>query len=80
MAAGKPFLASDVDGLRDIVGGAGILFPCGKSEALANEIIKLQEDSTWYKQVAEQCQQRAMQYDISKMANSYLQIYHDIIQ
>ena len=80
MAAGKPFLASDVDGLRDIVGGAGILFPCGNSKALANEIMKLQEDSTWYKQVAEQCQQRAMQYDISKMANSYLQIYHDIIQ
>ena len=80
MAAGKPFLASDVDGLRDIVGGAGVLFPCGNSEALANEIIKLQEDSTWSKQIAEQCQQRAMQYDISKMANSYLQIYHDIIQ
>lgn len=80
MACGKPFLASDVDGLRDIVGGAGVLFPCGDDQALAREILKLQEDQELYQQVAEKCQQRAMQYDISKMAERYLEIYNNIIR
>lgn len=79
MASGKPFLASDVDGLRDIVGGAGVLFPCGDDQVLAREILKLQEDKELYQQIAEKCQQRAMQYDISNMANSYLQVYNDVM-
>ena len=27
MASGRPFVASDVDGLREVVQGAGVLFP-----------------------------------------------------
>ena len=41
MASGRPFVASDVDGLREIVSGAGVLFPHGDDEALANSIRQL---------------------------------------
>ena len=38
MASGKPMIASDVEGMRDLVGGAGLLFPQGDAEALATLI------------------------------------------
>ena len=37
MAVGKPFIASDVDGLREIVGGSGLLFAHGDDLDLANK-------------------------------------------
>ena len=47
MASGKPFVASDVEGLHDIVGGYGVLFPHGDSKVLATEIRKLCEDEIY---------------------------------
>ena len=44
MSVGKPFLASDVDGLREVVKGAGILFPHGDSETLAQAISNLADN------------------------------------
>lgn len=77
MASGRPFIASDVDGLREIVSGAGILFPHGDYEYLATEIEKLANDTYYYTSVAKQCHERAMQYDISIMAKKYSQLYHE---
>lgn len=46
MAAGKPIVASDLPGVRDIVqdGVNGVLFPAGDSERLAESIIRLLKD------------------------------------
>lgn len=38
MASGRPFIASDVDGLHEMVSGAGILFPHGDDVELAQQI------------------------------------------
>lgn len=78
MAAGKPFIASDVNGLKEIVGGAGVLFPDGDAEKLADIILKLDSDPVYYKEVAEKCYQRALQYDISTMIKGYKKIYQEI--
>jgi hypothetical protein len=80
MSAGKPFVASDVEGVQEITGGAGILFKRGDSKALANIIRKLHDDSAYYHQVAERCHQRALQYDIRKMVDAYEQLYHAVRQ
>lgn len=40
LAAGKPVVASDVPGLAEVVGGAGLLFPQGDEKALAGTIEK----------------------------------------
>ena len=71
MAAGKPVLASDVNGLKDIVGGAGILFPCGDSEKLAEEIKGLYEDPEKAREIGARCLERARQFDIGKTADCY---------
>lgn len=80
MASGRPFVASDVDGLREIVGGAGVLFPHGDEKALANAIKELCENPIYYKQVATACQERAKNYDISKMADSYHELYESLLR
>lgn len=41
MAVGKPFVASDVNGLHEVVGGAGVLFPHEDARQLAEIIVTL---------------------------------------
>lgn len=79
MASGRPFIASDVDGLREIVGGAGKLFPHEDDVELAQIIKSLSENPDEYRNVASQCQDRARQYDISFMAEKYLELYKTLI-
>ena len=76
MASGRPFIASDVDGLREIVKDNGILFPQGDHKALATAIRKLCENPEYYCEVAERCQAKAKQYDISVMAEKYNELYN----
>lgn len=78
MASGKPFVASDVDGLHEIVSGYGLLFQHEDAQALADILLKLSEDRLFAEQVALKCQERAKQFDISVMADKYNLIYQDI--
>ena len=78
MASGRPFVASDVDGLHEIVVNAGVLFPHGDDLALAQSIQELCENPDYYRKVAEACQCRAKEYDISKMADAYNKLYQSL--
>ena len=80
MASGRPFIASDVDGLREMVGGVGVLFPHGDDVALAQKIQWLCEHPDEYREVAQRCQEKAMKYDISVTAGKYLKLYEDLLQ
>lgn len=80
MSSGKPFVASEVNGLKEVTAGYGILFPHGDAETLADVIKKLHDDSEYYRQVADRCYQRALQYDIRKMVDAYEQLYDTVQQ
>lgn len=75
MAAGKPFVASDVKGLREVTKGYGILFPHGDAKVLAEVIRRLHDDKQYYYQISERCYERAKEFDISKMVEAYNQVY-----
>lgn len=75
MASGKPFIASDVDGLHEITKDAGILFPFGNTKILAKEIMLLMNDTKHYQEVCKRCQQKASLYNIDITVTSYLNIY-----
>ena len=75
MSVGKPFIASNVDGLREVVDGYGILFPHGDEKALASIIGRLSEDKEYYRQVADKCWKRAQMFDIRKMVDGYNEVY-----
>lgn len=78
MVSGKPFIASDVDGLREITKGAGILFPEGNEKALAKNIQELIENKILYDETAQQCMKKAAKYDIMYTTKKYLEIYQGI--
>lgn len=75
MAVGRPMLASDVDGLREVVGGAGILYEHANPNDLADKLIKLENSPNLYKEISVICSKRAAEYNISKMVVSYLKLY-----
>ena len=79
MAVGKPFIASDVDGLSQIVGGAGVLLPDSDSKAFADKIKELCTDKEYAARVAESCMERAGKYDFKKMAEAYEQVYLELM-
>ena len=75
MSVGKPFLASDVDGLREITTNVGVLFQHQNATQLAEEIKVLDKNTAKYQQIAQQCFDKAKLFDISIMAEKYNAIY-----
>lgn len=80
MASGRPFIASDVPGLAQVAGGAGILFPPGDSGKLAEEILKLMTDKEYYNETAQKGIARAAQYDIQKMVDQHIAVYRALLK
>ena len=78
MSVGKPFLASDVDGLREVVKGYGILFEHQNEQDLARKILHLDESRESYTEVANACNRRAGEFDISKMVEGYSNTYNSL--
>lgn len=79
MAAGKPIVASDVDGLREVVNGAGLLFEHGNHEQLANIIKLLSDSKEYYREIVSRCQQHAAKYSIEAMAQGYKEVYDSLM-
>lgn len=80
MAAGKPVVVSDVDGLRQVVEGAGLVFKHANEHDLAEKINQLLSDDAYYNKVASACMKRASKYDISVMVKKYEKIYDRLIR
>lgn len=80
MASGRPFIASDVPGLTDMVKGAGLLFQHQNEKELAQHIINLKNDKAYYSKVAKACQNRAKLYNINTMINKQIEVYKALCQ
>lgn len=78
MAAGLPVIATDVDGLKQVVEGAGVLFPVGDAVALAQHIKHILNDKRYYDSLSEASKKRAEKYDISMTAQQYINCYKQI--
>ena len=76
MASGKPLIASDVDGLREVTQNYGLLFEHGNPKDLADKITLLSNDKDLYQKVAKNCYRRACQFDINEMSITYNNIYN----
>ena len=78
MAGGLPVVASDAEGIRQVVGDAGLMFGVGDYKQLASIINKLYEDNQLYNCTAQKCHQRAALYDINQTVDQYLNLYHQV--
>jgi glycosyltransferase involved in cell wall biosynthesis len=79
MASGKPFIASNVPGLSEVVAGAGVLFSQGNEKELAQKITELLKDEKLYESVAKSCLERASNYNINNMVDKHILLYEAII-
>lgn len=79
MAAGKPVIASDVSGLREVVEGAGITVKPGDEKALAEAISNVMENRELYAELVEKGHLRAKQYDIREMVVKYISVYNQLL-
>lgn len=75
MAAGKPVIATNVDGLKQVVHGAGKIFNVGNASELAASVNHLLADNEYYCLMSDRCRQRAQIYDISVMSDNYMGLY-----
>ena len=80
MAGGKPFISTNVNGLKEIVAGAGLMFECGKSDELTTILMKLSEDKHFYDETVERCLERASQYDIKQTVIKYNNVYKECLK
>ena len=79
MAGGKPFISSNVNGLREVVSGAGLMFECGNADELASILSNLESDKEYYDLTVKNCLQRAAQYDIKETVSKYQKFYNECI-
>lgn len=75
MAAGVPVVASDVEGLAQVVDGAGLLFDHGNHHHLASQINSILTDSALRDSLIEKGRGRAARYGIDRMTDAYLEAY-----
>lgn len=79
MAGKKPVVGSDVEGLRDLIVGAGMLFNVGDDVTLAKQIEQLRKDKTLYEEIAAACLERAQEYSSEKMIAGYEAVYNELM-
>lgn len=79
MASGKPFIGSNVDGIKEIVGEEGILFQKGNESDLARKIKNLIDLPEAYNYAARNCVRRAMKFDINDTARQYMELYSRLL-
>ena len=79
MSAYKPFIASDVNGLKEVTKGYGLLFPHEDAKVLAEKINRLASDEAYYNEIAERCYNRALEFDISNTVSGYADVYKNIL-
>jgi glycosyltransferase involved in cell wall biosynthesis len=79
LASGKPFIASDVPGLTEVVKGAGLLFTDNDENQLAELILGLCTNEIYYLQTVADCIERAKKFDIINMTQKYSNLYKELI-
>ena len=80
MATGLPVLASDVPGLAQVVGPAGILFPVGDHVTLARELNSLLSSPQRLQQMSTASRAQARLFGIENTAEQYIQMYEAVLR
>lgn len=78
MAAGAAVVASDLEAFSLVTGDAGMLFPNGDAEALAEMLTRLIDDPTHRRTIAAAGARRAWDYDWSVVADQVLAVYETV--
>lgn len=79
MAAGKPVIATRIGATPEVLDGAGLLFPTGDVEALAEQMRTLLDDPQRRAQLGRRARQVAEQYSLARSAALVGRTYEAVI-
>lgn len=81
MAAGKPIIASNIEGYTSVLthGAEGLLVPPRNAEKLTQALISLMTDEPLRQQLGAKGRLKAMEYDWEHIAPKILNYYHSIL-
>ena len=79
LASGRPFIASNVKGLSDVVKGAGLLFEEGNAIQLAKLIEKSVNDQQFAQYIIRNSKLRSKDYSLDEMVRKHLIIYRELV-
>lgn len=79
MACGLPTIVSNVPGLADTVGDAGVTFEKGNVVQLVTQIQNIFEDSGFYNRLVEKGKIKASQFGISSMVDAQVKLYENMV-
>ena len=79
MASGRPFIASDVPGIGDLVKGYVALFPLGDEKYLASLILRVLEDQDFSSDIVKKSLKFVKRYDIASTASQYVELYRKLL-
>jgi glycosyltransferase involved in cell wall biosynthesis len=84
MAAGVPVVASDIDGVREMIvhGERGLLFPVGDERQLAAHLRRLMDDPELARRLSANARQWVDDQGLTweNAARRYAELYHDVIR
>lgn len=75
MASGTPLIASNVDGLNNVVSNGGILFEKGNIKELKDIIEKIATDNDFRENLIKSGLERCEVFSINNMVNKYCEVY-----
>lgn len=78
MLAGLPVVASNIPGVGNIVGWDELLYTPKDPVELANKILRIITDCSFYVKAQKYCIERAKDFSMEKMTTQYLSIYNRI--
>lgn len=78
MAGGKPVIASDIDGVGDIVRNAGLLFEKNNAFDLRDKINILLNSQVEYSKISEQCEVKASFFSLEGSVNEHIKLYKEL--
>lgn len=79
MASGKPFVASRVPGLEELVEGSGLLFEEKNEFELSKILSHLLVDRTYYNKIVNKCVEKSNEYSIRLTVDQHIKLYKELL-
>ena len=79
LASGIPFIASDVDGLREVVENNGLLFPPGDDKKLAETILSVIDNTEFANEIVTRSLLNVEKYSLDNMVKEYYELYKKLV-
>jgi glycosyltransferase involved in cell wall biosynthesis len=80
LAAGVPVVCSDIQGLREVIGGVGIMVPSRQPGLLARAIVRALSSSELRDRMVQRGLARASEFSLERMLDSYKAVYVRVVE